>query len=217
MRVISECGCGAFEKTTRIRFGDILRLGAGAMGENRQIKGTDVIRDLRSGMADWELQVKYKLSSQALEKIFKKLVASKAISHAELYEGSPFYKERTDGIKPRAHCRADLPFYVPVRDAQDSKTGVLRDISENGLRVAGIEATIGEVKTFEVPVDLFVKSPPLLIKAECKWVEEKGKITPYAVAGFEIMGLPKGDAKLLSEFTRLLSLDCMTGDWERRG
>jgi PilZ domain len=184
------------------------------MARKRQIRGSDVISDLRSGMADWELQVKYKLSLQALEKIFKKLVASKAISHAELYKSSPFYKERADSIKPRAHCRADLPLYVPVRDAQDSKTGVLRDISEKGLRVAGIEATVGQVKMFEVPVDLFVKSPPLQIKAECKWAEEKGKITPYTVAGFEVVGLSEGDTKLLGEFTRLLSLECRTGDWE---
>ncbi|MGO9568168.1 MAG: PilZ domain-containing protein, partial [Desulfomonilaceae bacterium] len=174
------------------------------MAEKRHVNGTNIINDLRSGMADWELQVKYKLSSQALETIFKRLVARNAISHAELYECSPFYKERTDGIKPRAHCRADLPLYVPVRDTESSKTGVLRDISEKGLRVAGIEVSVGRVKTFEVPVDLFVHAPPLLVKAECKWVEAKGKITPYAVAGFEVIGLSEGDSKLLSEFTRLL-------------
>lgn len=185
------------------------------MTEKRQIKGADIIDDLRSGMADWELQVKYKLSSQALEMIFKKLVARNAISHAELYECSPFYKERTDGIKPRAHCRADLPLYVPVRDMEDSKLGVLRDISEKGLRVAGLEPAVGQVKTFEVPVDLFVHAPPLRIRAECKWIEAKGKIAPYTVAGFEFMGLSKSDDKLLREFTKLLSLDCKTGDWER--
>jgi len=183
------------------------------MAEKRQINGTAIISDLRSGMADWELQVKYKLSSQALDTIFKRLVASKAISHAELYESSPFYKERSDGIKPRAHCRADLPLYVAVSDMDGAKTGVLRDISEKGLRVAGIEASVGQVKTFQVPVDLFVQAAPLLIRAECKWVEAKGKITPYTVAGYEIIGLSEWDRKLLGEFTRLLSLSCRTGDW----
>jgi PilZ domain len=187
------------------------------MADKRQINGKAIINDLRSGMADWELQVKYKLSSQALENILKKLVARNAISHAELCESSPFYKDMSDGIKPRAHCRADLPLYVPVRDMESSKTGVLRDISEKGLRVAGIEASVGQVKTFQVPVDLFVRAAPLLIKAECKWVEEKGKITPYAVAGFEAVGLSEGDNKLLREFTRLLSLSCQTGDWPRMG
>jgi PilZ domain len=195
----------------------VLRASRGTMEDKRQINGRAIINDLRSGMADWELQVKYKLSSLALENIFKKLVAANAISHAELYESSPFYKDRTDGIKPRAHCRADLPLYVPVRDMESSTTGVLRDISEKGLRVAGIEASVGQVKTLQVPVDLFVQAAPLLIKAECKWVEAKGKITPYAVAGFEVVALSGSDRKLLREFTRLLSLNCNTGDWSRVG
>jgi hypothetical protein len=187
------------------------------MAEKRQIKGADIVNDLRSGMADWELQVKYKLSSQALEQVFTKLVESGVIGHAELYESSPFYKEKTDAIKPRAACRADLPLYVPVRDTEDSKTGVLRDISEKGLRVAGIEVAVGQVKTFEVPVDLFVNAAPLLIRAECKWVDSKGKRKPYSVAGFEIVGLSKVHGKLLREFTNLLSFDCKMGDWERMG
>jgi hypothetical protein len=106
---------------------------------------------------------------------------------------------------------------VPVRDIENSKTGVLRDISEKGLRVAGIEASVGQAKTLQVPVDLFVQAAPLLITAECKWVEAKGKITPYAIAGFEVVGLSGGDRKLLREFTRLLSLRCNTGDWSRVG
>jgi hypothetical protein len=36
------------------------------MADKRQINGRAIINDLRSGMADWELQVKYKLPSQAL-------------------------------------------------------------------------------------------------------------------------------------------------------
>lgn len=183
------------------------------MADKRKINAMAVIGDLRSGMADWELQVKYKLSSQALDTIFKRLVASKAISHAELYESSPFYRERSDGIKQRAHCRADLPLYLAVRDVEGKTAGVLRDISEKGLRVAGIEASVGQVKTFQVPVDLFVQSAPLLIQAECKWIEAKGKTTRYFVAGFEIISLSAGDSKLLGEFTRLLSLNCRTGDW----
>jgi hypothetical protein len=187
------------------------------MEEKRRINGRNILNDLRSGMADWELQVKYKLSSQALETIFRQLVARNAISHAELYESSPFYKDRSDGIKPRAHCRSDLPLYVPIYDMEDSTTGVLRDISIKGLRVAGIEASVREVKTFQLPIDMFIQSAPLAIKAECKWLDEKGKITPYLVAGFEIISLSESDSKLLNEFTRLVSLSCRTDDWKREG
>ncbi|MGB6065531.1 MAG: PilZ domain-containing protein [Desulfomonilaceae bacterium] len=178
------------------------------MAEKRKIDGRQLIEDLRSGMADWELQVKYKLSSQALQTIFKKLVERKAINHAELYESSPFYRERTDNIKPREHCRADIPLYVPVRDLEDSKTGLLRDISQKGLRVAGIDVTVGQIKKFQIPIDMFRGTASLAVTAQCKWVETKGKIKQYVVAGFEIIGLSDTDTMVLRDWAKLLSLSC---------
>ena len=61
------------------------------MGEKRQINGKNVINDLRSGMTDWELQMKYGLSSNGLCKIYEKLVERGAMSHSELSEWSPLY------------------------------------------------------------------------------------------------------------------------------
>lgn len=71
--------------------------------------------------------------------------------------------------------------------------------------------------TGELLLAMFVRAAPLIIKAACKWVEAKGKITPYAVSGFEVVGLSQGESKLLREFTRLLSLNCNIGDWSRVG
>ncbi len=178
------------------------------MAQKRQINGRHLIEDLRTGMADWELQVKYKLSSPALHTIFEKLVERNAISHAELYESSPFYREKTDSIKPREHCRADIPLYVPLRDLEDSKIGVLRDISEKGLRVAGIDVSVGQVKIFQIPIEMFVGSAPLAVTAQCKWLETKGKVKQYVVAGFEIIGLTDSDSKALRDWTKLLLFSC---------
>ena len=178
------------------------------MAETRQINGRLLIEDLRSGMADWELQVKYKLSTQALQTIFKKLVERRAISHAELYESSPLYRERIDCIKPREHCRTDIWFYVPVCDVNDSMIGVLRDISQNGLRVAGIDVSVGEVKAFQIPVDIFRGRAPIRMTAQCKWVETKGRVKQYTVAGFEIIGLSDDDSQILSVWTNVLSFGC---------
>ena len=69
------------------------------MGEKRQINGRNILDDLRSGMAAWELQVKYKLSAKSLQAIFEKLVERQAISHSELYELSSFYRDRVDHIR----------------------------------------------------------------------------------------------------------------------
>jgi len=179
----------------------------------RQINAKDIVNDLRAGMADWQLQVKYRLSTKSLRSIFRKLVKSKAISHSELYSYSVLYRERTDHLRARKFPRAELDVYVPVYDIVDSAIGVLRDISETGLRVAGIAATVSQTKTFQIPVDMFMEAPPLLIIATCKWIETKRKNREYSIAGFEIIDLPEKDAKILKDYIKLLFL-CTSGEWQ---
>ncbi|MGB6064947.1 MAG: PilZ domain-containing protein [Desulfomonilaceae bacterium] len=174
------------------------------MEKKRQINGKNVLSDLRSGMADLQLRAKYKLSAKSLESIFDKLVKCGAVSLAELYERSSLYRECLNHVQARRHPRADLNVYVPVYDIADSAVGVLRDISENGLRLAGINAQVGQAKTFQVPVDMFMEAQPLLIIAECKWVQIKKKNRQYTVAGFELLDLPDADRQTLKDFIKLL-------------
>jgi hypothetical protein len=183
------------------------------MEKRRQINAKDIVNDLRSGMADWQLQVKYKISTKSLRSIFRRLVKSKAISHDELYATSSLYRERTDHLKARKHPRAELDVYVPVYDVVDSAIGVLRDISESGLRVAGVNASIGQVKTFQIPVDMLIPAPPLLVMAECKWVEIRTKNREYSTAGFQILDLPELDSKILKDYVKLLFLST-SGEWQ---
>ncbi len=186
------------------------------MGEERQINGRHILNDLRSGMADSELQVKYKLSGKALLAVFKQLVACKAISHSELYEISSSYRDKVDRITGRTHPRAALAVRVPIYDIGSGAIGVLRDISEKGLRVAGIESSVGQAKTFQIPIDMFMQSEPLLIIAECKWVELKERKRKYFVAGFEIVDLPERDSMVLRNFIQFLLLG-ESGEWQTIG
>jgi hypothetical protein len=186
------------------------------MGDKRQINGRDILNDLRSGMADSELQVKYNFSEKALQTILKKLVACKAISHSELYEISLSYRDRVDRITGRRYPRADLAVRVPIYDIGSGAIGVLRDISETGLRVAGIESSVGQAKTFQIPIDMFMPAEPLLIVAECKWVEIKGGYKKYPVAGFEIIDLPERDRNTLQNFISVLLLS-ESGHWNTLG
>ncbi len=157
--------------------------------------------------------MKYKLSAKSLQTIFKKLVACKAISHSELYEKSPFYRDRIDRVRARNHPRADLTVHVQIYDIGSGATGVLRDISEKGLRVAGIESSVGQAKTFQIPIDMFMQAEPLLIIAECKWVEIMGRHRRYPVAGFEIIDLPESDSQILRDFIKFLLLS-ESGEWQ---
>jgi hypothetical protein len=186
------------------------------MASKRQINGKDVLNDLRSGMSAWELQVRYKLSGKSLQAVFKKLVERNAISHSELYELSLFYRERMERRRERAYPRADLGVYVPIYDIGSGAIGVLRDISETGLRVAGIEARVGQTKTFQIPLDMFIHAERLLIIAECKWAEIKGRRRKYPVAGFEIMDLRETDREALRDFMTFVLLSD-SGEWETVG
>jgi len=186
------------------------------MKEKRQIKGKDILNDLRSGMAAWELQAKYKLSAHSLQDIFKKLVEREAISHSELYEMSSFYRDRIDRTRGRTHPRADLAVYVPIYDIGSGAIGVLRDISETGLRVAGITSSVGQATTLQIPIDIFMQAEPLLIIAECKWIEIKGRRKRYPVAGFEIIDLSANDRNTLQDFMSVLLLS-ESGEWQTIG
>ncbi|MGO9567734.1 MAG: PilZ domain-containing protein [Desulfomonilaceae bacterium] len=179
----------------------------------RQINAKEIVDDLRSGNTDSELMEKYELSSTALQKICRKLVACQAISHLELCERSPLYRERADQISARRCPRADLTIHIPIYDLETSATGLLRDISEIGLRVAGIESSVGQSRTFQIPIDTFMQADPLLVVARCKWVKTRGKSRRYPVAGFEIMDLSEKDRNSTREFIKLLLLS-KSGEWQ---
>jgi hypothetical protein len=183
------------------------------MGEKKQINGRNVIDDVRSGMTDLELQVKYGLSTKGLCTIYEKLVDSGVISHSELSKCSGLYSLRSGHKESRSHPRADLVVRVPVYDLGTGSIGLLRDISETGLRVAGIEVMVGQARTFQVPVDMFMQAEPLLIFAECKWTKTRRKRTEYVVAGFEIIDLSANDRDTLQNFISVLLLS-ESGHWK---
>jgi hypothetical protein len=186
------------------------------MGEKRQINGRNIIDDLRSGMTDRELQVKHRLSTNGLCTIYEKIVDRGAISHSELSQWSPLYSLRTHYKESRSYPRADLTNKVPIYDLGTGSIGILRDISEKGMRVAGIDASVGQARTFQIPIDIFMQADPLLIVAECKWARPKGTMKEYGVAGFEILDLPANDRNTLQNFITFLLLS-ESGHWKTLG
>jgi hypothetical protein len=183
------------------------------MREKRKINGKPILDDVRLGLTDRELQVKYSLSANGLCTIFEKLVARQAISHNELCEKSSLYTARICHKHERGCPRVNLALYVPVYDLECNASGALRDLSEHGLRIAGIEARPGQAKTFQISIDTFMNADPLLIVAECKWVETRGRDTEYDVAGFEIIDISDRDKKGLRNFMKFLLLS-ESGMWQ---
>jgi hypothetical protein len=183
------------------------------MGTQRRINGRVLINDLRGGMTDAELMNKYELTSKSLQAVLMKLVNSQAISDIELCERSPLYRESAEYMRARGCPRAELTVRLPIYDVEASTIGLLRDISETGLRVAGIESKVGQAKTFQIPIDIFMQADPLLVVARCQWVKTKGKNRQYPVAGYSIMDLSEKDRRSIREFIKLLLLS-KSGEWQ---
>ncbi len=178
----------------------------------RRISAKSIREDIHSGLSEAELMAKHCLSLKGLQKLFRELVHAKIFTHQDIYKRFVSYRERTDQTKQRQARRAGLSLRLPVVDVGSTRFGIVRDISETGLRVAGIKYQVGDVTTFQLPIDEFMNADPLLVIANCRWVSEKGKKRKYFVAGFELMDLSPADLKVLKQFINLLLLS-KSGEW----
>ncbi len=182
-------------------------------GRQRRIVAKDVVRDLRSGVRETDLMEKYGLSPKGFRRLLERLVDSDVVSHSELYEMSASYKAKIDGFKGRRHNRAYLTVPLPIYDTQSFASGLLRDISREGFRVVGMDATVGEVKTFEIPLDIFMQADPLLVIGECRWVARRGQDKKYLVAGYRMINFSVDDENAVRKFISSL-LFTESGEWQ---
>lgn len=168
-----------------------------------KVRANEVVADLRSGLDDEELMEKYDLPLKAFERVLQLLVREKAIGHEELYERSVLYRMITDTVTSRRSPRAYVPVALRVHSDAASQKGFVRDISETGLRVAGIEAEVGQSMGLYLPLTEISSSVPLEFTAVCRWAEVQGKNKKYVAAGFEITDISEIALKRLSELVHL--------------
>jgi len=178
----------------------------------QRIRASEIVRHIRSGMTDGELMQRYGLSQRGLHKLFQKLLEAKAISRRELYGRSALFRKRLDDLRARAARRVEVSVPLWIHEVESARQGLVRDLSERGMRVAGIKAYTGEEKTFELPVDMFLGFDPLRFTARCVWVETKGKLMEYWVGGYEIAQISENDRDVLRKLVSILVLSG-SGEW----
>ncbi len=183
------------------------------MNSSRSISVAVCVNDIRSDMTDGELMAKYGVSQQHLRKLFRKLVAIKAISHSELYRKSPLYRKSFDDLHAGRKPRVDVNVALPIYCVESATEGLIRDISESGFRVAGIPSQVGLIRTFQLPVEMFIGFDPLLLIAQCIWTETKGTAFDYTVAGYDIKYISESDLEALKKLVHLLLLS-KSGEWK---
>lgn len=169
------------------------------MKQKKTIKARDVVNDIRARMTDADLMEKYDLSARGLESLFKKLLDAKAVKRSELYGRFPTKDDTVNLGNLRSAPRNYLAFALPLYDSTDQRNlGVVRDITEKGIQVAGIDTSVDETREFLIKADDFEDIEPFSFKAKCRWTNgTNGAAEP--TAGFEIVDIEDGALKQLRE------------------
>lgn len=172
----------------------------------RIIQARDIVRDVRSGKTDTELMEKYGLSAKGLESAFSKLVSSGIMTVGEVYGERRSGQDTViiDDVRelPRHYLSVTLPIYEP---SHPERNGRIRDVTEKGVGITGIQARIGEVKSFVIGCRPFLDVDNIWLEAECVWMKA-GKKSEDWHGGFQVTKISLKDLKNLRELIQLLSL-----------
>jgi hypothetical protein len=157
------------------------------MTQKRIIKAGDIIRDIRAGMTDAALMEKYKLSTRGLESAFLKLVSGGLLSVREIYGDRSAGEDTVIIDDTRSLPRFYLTVTIPIYEASEPNVvGRVDNVSERGLGVSGIQARIGETKSFVVPTAKLLKGiENIWFEARCIWVEPN-RDTQLFASGYQI-------------------------------
>jgi uncharacterized protein (DUF433 family) len=162
--------------------------------------------DVRSGMSDSELMTKHGLSSEGLRRALQELIDAKTISPEDLYSASSSVHDTVFVENRREVTRYHLAIEVIVYELIHPETkGTLVNVADKGVAITGIEANIGEIKTFIIPAVDFIRVSPMRFEAECKWAG-RDSVTGEWNCGFEITNISEASWENLRTLIQAASL-----------
>jgi hypothetical protein len=171
-----------------------------------KIKIRDFIKDFRGGMNDSELMNKYKVSRGALDFVFKRLLELKAIRSDELFGEPSLSSESITPANVRELERYRLDFELAVvQSGVPGIAGTVKDITEGGIGVIGINAVLGEIVTLVIHPEDFLEVRPFRFACECRWNKLNRETRSFS-AGFKIVDISDHDLEEMRKLMRLLSL-----------
>ncbi len=174
----------------------------------RIIKAKDILADIRMGMTRDDLMVKYNLSPKGLQNSFNQLVNAGAIEPEELPGEATVEKIR---IQPRRQVRGEPRFYLdfdlPVSVVGESGIkGRVRDITEDGIGLAGIESEVDELKRLIILGDEFGEVDPFDFEAICRWIRKESGEGDY-LSGFQITNISDENMGKLRQLIRIVTFE----------
>lgn len=165
-----------------------------------------VMGDLDHFKRNLDIMEKYQLSSKGLQSLFTKPIEAKAVRNGALNGRVPLGDDTVGLDQPRAIPRNYLCVKLPVYASDNlSDEGHVNDITEKGLQVVGISATVGESKTLVLQPSGFDDIQPFAFDALCRWVMP-GAALAQSLAGFEITDISEGALGNLRKLIRALTI-----------
>lgn len=172
----------------------------------RKISAREIVADIASGMSESDLMVKYGLSQNRLQRVCKKLLQARDRSRTELKEEITIDGTTMVEANVRMTQRHYPDFDLPIYEASSPEIqGRVRDITEEGVGVFGIEASVYQVKYFVVLGDPFGEVEPFEFVAECRWSRVLDGDNGQS-SGFRIVRIVDQDLRKLRKLIQLITL-----------
>jgi len=172
-----------------------------------KISASEILVDIRSGATGSGIMKKYKLTAAALQDTLRQLIQSMHLSLSELSRELYLRHEANVPGEIREMKRHYLDFEVQVHDLkQPAILGMVRDITEKGVGLSGIEAEIDEIRHLVVLGDPLEQVPPFEFQAKCRW-SNRGTQPANWEAGFEITQITEENLEKLRKLIALVTLE----------
>ncbi len=148
-----------------------------------------LVQDIQRGVDEVSLMEKYGLTAQELGFVYESLLDGRI----------PCLDDVIAVVQKRLSPRTYIFFPMPIYDADNVDiSGVVNDISDKGLQVAGIDTEVGETRSFLLRHELVSPDEPLSFEAVCRWTAQDD--TDWdCIAGFEITRISARAAAQLGE------------------
>lgn len=172
----------------------------------RKLPAGTLIKDIRSGMSSAQLMEKYDLTERGLQRVCRELLAARALAPEEFQPEISFQSTMVIRSNIRELPRYHVDFDLPVYEARSPEIhGKVRDITEKGVGLMGIESEAYETKTLVILGDYFGEISPFEFRADCRWSQRRPP-TGECFAGFRIVEISNDNLRELKKLIQLVSL-----------
>lgn len=136
----------------------------------RPIYPKEIVKEILSGNTDAQLMEKYDLSVIDLENVFRQLLDMRAINHIDVMTWSIFGNKVISTEHIRLFPRDNLGFTVPIFEpSRPDIEGFVKNVSQTGLCVGGVAATVNETKSFSIALDISRQVVSHPFEVRCRW------------------------------------------------